>query len=175
MKIQSIKTKRFVLRLVKKGDEFDIARNINDKTISRNTAAIPYPYKLKDAKDWVKKCLSRTRKKELTDIVFSIVIKKEVVGAVGLHDISYGHKAEIGYWLAKKHWGKGLATEVAKEITKICFNKLKLKRVTAKVYLPNKASARVLEKNGFKLEGILRRDSEKNGKLHDVYLYAKVR
>jgi RimJ/RimL family protein N-acetyltransferase len=52
---------------------------------------------------------------------------------------------------------------------------MKLKRLTAKVFLPNKASARVLEKNGFKLEGILKKDLAKGGKYYDVYLFARVK
>lgn len=50
-----IKTKHFTLRPYKKGDEFSLAKNINNKKISCNTLHIPYPYTLKDAKVWIKK------------------------------------------------------------------------------------------------------------------------
>lgn len=167
--------KKFILRTVQKGDEFDIVKNINDKTISRNTAAIPYPYKLEDAKSWVGKCLKELNKKEPKSISFYIVINNEVIGCVGLHDIVKNHKAEIGYWLARKYWGKGIMPEAVKIVTDFGFKKLKLKRLYAGVYSFNPPSMRVLEKNGYKLEGIFKKDIKKFGKLFDKHVFAKVK
>jgi RimJ/RimL family protein N-acetyltransferase len=173
MKLAENKT--FTLRTIQKGDAFDIARNINDKIISRNTATIPYPYKLKDAKDWIKKCLEDEKKKDRKRWSFSIVINNEVVGSVGIHDIEKNHKAEIGYWLARKHWGKGIMPKAVKIVTGFAFKKLKLRRLYAGVYSFNPPSMRVLEKNGYKLEGTYRKDIKKNGKLFDKHMYAKVK
>jgi len=147
-----------------------LIKNINDPDIGRYMSVVPYPYGSKEANIFLKKALNLKRKDRVN---LAIEIEGEVAGSCGIH--RNGHQAEIGYWLAKKHWGKGLITEVTRELVKLCFDKLKLKRVTAKVYLPNKASARVLEKNKFKLEGILRKEVCKNGKYYDVYLFAKVR
>lgn len=168
-------SKRFILRTIQKGDEFDIAKNANDKTISRNTAAIPYPYKLKDAKEWIKKCLNEEKKEKPETVIFVIIINDEVVGSVGLHSIVKNHKAEIGYWLARKHWGKGIVPEAVKIVTNFAFKKLKLKRVYARAYSFNTPSMKVLEKNGYKLEGIFKKDVEKKGKFFDSYNYAKVK
>ena len=173
MKIAENKT--FILRAIQKGDEFDLAKNANDKIISRNTAAIPYPYKLKDAKNWIGKCLKDEKKKERKSFVFVVVINNEVVGAVGIHDIVKKHKAEIGYWLARKHWGKGIMPKAVKIVTEFGFKKLKLKRLYAGVYSFNPPSMRVLEKNGYKLEGTHKKDIKKNGKLFDKHMYAKVK
>lgn len=169
------KNKIFTLREVQKGDEFDIAKNINDKTISRNTAAIPYPYKLKDAKAWVRTCLAEKKKKERKNWIFYIVIDGEAVGAVGIHHVEKNHKAEIGYWLARKHWGKGIMPKAVKIVTDFGFKKLKLKRLYAGVYSFNPPSMRVLEKNGYKLEGICKKDIQKDGKLFDKHMYARVK
>ena len=173
MKLAENKT--FTLRTVQKGDEFDIAKNINDRIISRNTAAIPYPYKLKDAKDWIKKCLEDEKKKDRKKWSFSIVINNEVVGVVGIRNIEKNHKAEIAYWLARKHWGKGIMPKAVKIVTEFGFKKLKLKRIYAGVYSFNPPSMKVLEKNGYKLEGIHKKDIKKNGKLFDKHMYAKVK
>jgi RimJ/RimL family protein N-acetyltransferase len=167
--------KRFILRTIKKEDAVDVARNVNDKTISRNTAAIPYPYKLKDAKDWIEKCLTDEKKKERKVWSFVIVIENEVVGSIGLHDIEKNHKAEIGYWLARKHWGKGIVPEAVKIVTDFGFKKLNLKRIYAGVYPFNQPSMRVLEKNGYKLEGIHKKAVKKNKNFIDKCLYAKVK
>jgi RimJ/RimL family protein N-acetyltransferase len=167
--------KMFMLREIQKGDEFDIAKNANDKIISRNTAAIPYPYKLKDAKNWIAICLKDEKKKERENFVFVIVINNEVVGTVGIHHIEKNHKAEIGYWLARKHWGKGIMPKAVKIVTDFGFKKLKLRRLYAGVYSFNPPSMRVLEKNGYKLEGTHKKDIKKNGKLFDKHMYAKVK
>lgn len=165
-----IKTKKLLLRPPKKGDESDIARNINDKEIYRFTLRIPYPYKKPYARKWINEL---SRKKD--EIVFVAELGGEVIGACGLHEIEKNHKAEIGYWLAKKHWGKGLGTEISRSVTNFGFKKLKLKRIYATVFKGNKASARILEKNGYRLEGTLRKYRMKEGKLLDVWMYAKVR
>jgi len=169
MKIKPIKTKRFILRPYKKTDKADLVKNINDKDIARYMSVVPNPYRGKDADVFLKKALHPTKEK----INLAVEIEGEVAGGCGIH--SHGHQAEMGYWLAKKHWGKGLATEVARELVKFGFRKLKLKRLTAKVFIPNKASARVLEKNGFMREGILRKDLCKKGKYYDIYLFAKIK
>lgn len=171
MKIKPIKTKRFIIRSYKKTDKADLIKNINNKDVARFMSKVPHPYRPKDADIFLNKVLDKKRKDGGTNFAFEI--EGEVAGGGGIHRT--GHQAEIGYWLAKKHWGKGLATEIAKELVKIGFGKMKLKRITAKVFLPNKASVRVLEKNGFKLEGILRKDVRKNGKFYDIYLFSKIR
>lgn len=167
--------KRFILRTIQKGDEFDIAKYINDKIISRNTLTIPFPYKLEDAKEWVGKCLKNQKKKELKEFSFAIVIDGEVVGSVGIHKIEKNHKGEIGYWLARKHWGKGIVPEAVKIVTDFGFKKLKLRRIYAHVYPFNLPSMRVLEKNSYKFEGIMKKEAKKGKKYIDSHLFAKVK
>lgn len=172
--MKELKGKNFILRKIKKGDEFDIAKNVNDKTICRNTT-IPYPYKLEYAKDWIKKCLTKNKEREIADMVFVIEIDGEACGAIDLRKIEKNHKAETGYWLARKHWGKGIISEAIKLVTDFGFKDLKLKRISAKVYSFNPASRRVLEKNGFELEGICKKDVKKGNRFFDDYIFAKVK
>jgi len=169
MKFKSIKTKRFILRPYRKEDRKDLVESVNDKVVSRYMAVIPYPYGLKDADKFLKKAVQIEKDK----IGFAIEIEGKLCGGCGIRRKE--HQAEIGYWLAKKCWGKGLATEIAKELVKIGFEKMKLKKITARVFIENKASVRVLEKNGFKLEGTLRKEVFKNGKYHDAFIFAKIK
>ena len=85
------------------------------------------------------------------------------------------HKGEIGYWLGRKHWGKGIVSEAVKIVTEFGFGKLKLKRIWANVYSFNPPSMKVLKKNGYKLEGICKKDIKKSGKLFDKHIYAKLK
>ena len=169
-----IKSKDFILRPFKKGEKDSLAENINNKKIYRNTLNIHYPYTSKDAKGWIAKNLKEAKKGKPTEVNFVIDIRGGVAGSVGFSKID-GHKAEIGYWLGEKYWGQGVMTEAVKLVTKFGFKKLKFKRIYAYVFPWNKASMRVLEKVGYKLEGILRKHVKKDNKFIDGYLFAKVR
>ena len=165
-----IKSKRFILRPLTKGDENALIRNINDRYVYKYTLRIPHPYTLRHAKQWI----NSAKKKDKTKINFAIDIDGEVVGGIGLNDIEK-HKSDIGYWLGRKYWNKGIMTEAIKIVTNFGFNELKLRRIYAYVNVKNKASAQVLENNGYELEGLLRKYYLKDGKLMDALLYAKVK
>lgn len=169
-----IKTKKFILRPFKRGDEFSLQRNLNNKKIARNLATVPYPYSLKMAKEWIVKNIKEAKRKKPSMINFVIDIDNEVAGSIGFHKIE-PHRAELGYWLAQKHWGSGLMTEATRQASKFGFEKLKLKRIYAKIFPWNKGSMRVLEKNGFNLEGILRKNTLKHGKLIDDHIFGKIK
>ena len=169
-----IRSKKFILRPFKKGDEQSSIRNINNKKIARNTLSIPYPYKLKDAHFWINHNLKLNKKKKKSEINFAIDIDNEVIGGIGLNKIE-PHMAEIGYWIGENYWRQGIMTLAVKLVTRYAFTKLGLKRVYAYVFLFNKASVRVLEKAGYKYEGRLRKNVLKNNKLIDVLVFAKIK
>ena len=166
---------RFNLRKFRKGDEASLQRNVNHKEIAANTALIPYPYTMKHARQWIKHNLLEQTKRNKTSVVFVIDYKGEVIGNIGLSNINKkDNNAELGYWLGKAYWGKGIVTKAVQQVVAYGFKKLKLKRIYAKAYLSNKGSQRVLEKAGFRHEGILRKAAKKHGKYLDCHLYAKI-
>lgn len=173
MKKPKLIGKRILMRMYEKEDSADFFKNIKDKEISRWSTNIPYPYSKKRAEKFIK--ITHKRFKEKTHVNVGIVLKKEnrVIGSMGLNKIDWkNRKSEIGYWLGKKYWGKGIATEALLLFLEYAFEKIKLHRVSAHVLEVNKQSARVLEKCGFRLEG-----TEKESKLvrntwHNVKIYA---
>ena len=175
MKQPIIKTKHFILRPFKMSDAESVAENVNDKNIYRHTLVIPYPYFLKDAKQWLRGVINNRHKKISESVVFAIEINGRAVGSISINKIKQEHKAEIGYWLGEKYQGKGIMTQAIKEITKYGFRELKLRRVYALVFSFNKGSMRVLEKNGYKFEGTLRKEAKKDNKFFDCYIFAKTR
>ncbi|HLC62101.1 MAG TPA: GNAT family protein [Candidatus Nanoarchaeia archaeon] len=171
-----IKSKSFILRTYRKGDEKSLREHINNKEVSRfMSSRVPFPYKTKDAKWWIKHCSKLERTKNSNEINFAIDINGKVVGGLGLMNKEKNHKAEIGYWLGKKYWNKGIMTKAVKLMTDFGFKKLKLKRVYATVFPKNKASVRILEKSNYKLEGLMSKHHKKNGKYFDALLYARIK
>jgi RimJ/RimL family protein N-acetyltransferase len=163
-----IKGKRINLRSLRLSDADSIAKNINSKYITRYTQNIPYPYKKKYAVSFVRKTFGKIKKG--TDYEFGIELNGEIVGGASLLKIK-DRIAELGYWLGKRFWGKGYMTEAAKLITDYGFRKLNIKKICSRVAGPNIASQRVLEKTGFKKEGILRKQFVKKGKYYDEVRY----
>jgi RimJ/RimL family protein N-acetyltransferase len=152
----------------------ELAAKMNDKDISRNMASIPYPFPVERARDIINKTLKEKRKKEPTFLHFVIEVNGEIAGAIFLPGIVQGHKAQLGYWLARKFRGRKLMTAAIKEVCRFGFQELKLKRISSRVFPFNEASRRVLEKNGFEFEGELRKDVKKNGRYYDSQMYAKI-
>lgn len=96
--------------------------------------------------------------------VWAIVYKdnNKVIGSIGLHEDqkrSYKKARRIGYALNEKYWGKGIATEATKRVLKYGFEIMNLDIITVYHYPHNQRSKRVIEKCGFKYEGILRKAS----------------
>ncbi len=92
----------------------------------------------------------------------------EPVGTIGLYAYSeLNRRAELGYDFLREHWGKGLTTEAVREVLRYAFEELKLNRVEATTDSENAASMRVLEKAGFRREGLLRQRHNYKGGYHD--------
>lgn len=169
-----IKFGRYKLRPFRRGDEPSIAENINDRKIERYTLNIPYPYTLKAARQWVDFNRKLVRGAKAAQVNFAIDLDGRVIGGIGLFRMN-GHSAEIGYWLGVKYWGQGIVPGAVKALTRYAMKGLKLRRVYAKVFPVNKASARVLEKCGYKYEGRLVKDHLKHGRPADALMFARTR
>jgi ribosomal-protein-alanine N-acetyltransferase len=168
-----IQTKRFILRPYCKRDLPSIVKHINDRKIIRDMMlTIPYPYTMRDAEEEYRRFRNIMRRKNPWRQAIAIEINGETAGIVSISIDS--HKAEIGYWLGRAYWGKEIMTEAVKEITKYSFNKLGLRRMYAHTFPHNKASMRVLEKAGYKFEGILRKNVKRGNRYFDQYLFARV-
>ena len=173
--MEIIKTKKFILRSISLKDAKDLAKNMNNWNVMKNLSQIPFPYELKHARQFSGKMEKQMKKEKTENYVMVIEIDEEVVGAVGAHHIVHDHKAEMGYWLAEKHWGRGIMSEAVKKFMAHVFTKFKLRRIYAYAYPFNKGSVRVMEKVGMQFEGIGRKDVIKDGKFLDSHIYAKIK
>jgi [ribosomal protein S5]-alanine N-acetyltransferase len=142
----------------------------NNKLVSRYLVdTFPYPYTRADAAWWIN---IGSKEKGVTTKV--IEHHGEFVGSVGIKAQSgwRQHVAEIGYWLGEPYWGKGITTSALQEMTNCAFS-LGYRKLYAPVLATNAASMRVLEKCGYRLEGILKSEVLKNGQYFDIHHYAK--
>jgi [ribosomal protein S5]-alanine N-acetyltransferase len=80
---------------------------------------------------------------------------------------------ELAYWIAEPYWGQGIASEAVRLMTNYIFETFVINRIVAEVFECNKASMRVLEKNGFFLESVARKGILKNNLLMDNYYWVK--
>ncbi len=134
---------------------------------------LPHPYTIEDAKFFIKGVQAGS-----FGNVRSVWYDNEFTGVIGLipqADV-YRRSAEIGYWFGEPFWGKGIATEAVRQLVDTAFNQQpELVRIFAGIFSSNPASMRVLEKNGFTLEGISSSAIFKNGTLLDEHRYGLVR
>ncbi len=166
---------RIHLSEIRGADQAAFVDLLNDEEIYKNTLRIPYPYGDEDAERFL-----AIVEEETTGhghpVHFAIRDNDaQLIGGCGFDGLSYGHRAELGYWLAKTYWGQGIMTDVIRAVCDYAVAQWKLVRITAHVFDFNVASARVLEKNGFRLEGHLRKHHRKDGNFLDSKLYALVR
>jgi RimJ/RimL family protein N-acetyltransferase len=145
------RTPRLLLRPGFPEDAPALAAAMSDKAIARNLAVVPWPYTLRDAEAF----LASPRDPVLPS--FLIFERTEsaprLVGSCGMGRRPSG-AVEMGYWIARSHWGRGFATEACRGLIDIA-RALGLSSLEGSHFIDNPASARVLDKLGFESLGII--------------------
>lgn len=149
-------------------------RYLNEREIYVQTSRIPHPYLKADAKKFLR--IARQATKRFGHPVHFAIrdLQGQLIGACGFDNLVYDHSTEIGYWLAKPYWGQGIMTDVVGVICEYAINEWNLVRIAARVFEGNIASANVLCKNGFQLEGLLRKVERKDGQFFNLEIYSRV-
>jgi len=159
---------------IRPSDKPALVEHLKEKEIYDRTLRIPYPYTPADADAWLA-LVQRTTQEQGRPVAWAIRnAADDLIGGCGFDGLVHGkaHRAEIGYWLAKPYWGRGIMTAVVQRACGFAFAEFGLVKIVAHVFADNVASARVLEKCGFELEGYLRKHYLKDGRDHDAKLYA---
>ena len=131
---------------------------------------LPNPYTEADA-DWWLGMVARNEGKE--GVWRSIWAEGQLVGSISVERKDDDRQAigEIGYMILTPFWSQGIGTEAVRQICGIAFQELALEQIVGQVFPENVASARVLEKNGFRLEETMTGSVVKGGKAMDVRVY----
>ena len=163
---------RIQLRPWRREDLDALVRHADDEQVSRGTSdRFPFPYTRADGVAFLSGQVV-----DLSGPVFAIEIAGEACGGTGSSRLA-GERAvgaEIGYWLGRAHWGRGVMTQVVAAFAPRVADALGVLRLQATVLDFNVGSARVLEKNGFVEEGRLRCAVRKRGRLHDLRVFGRV-
>lgn len=164
-----------ILRPWLPADAEPIAAAANNPKVAANLRNVfPSPYTLADAEWFVGDCIALGETRQL---MRAIVIDGKAAGSisVSVKDDVYEKSAELGYWLAEEHWGRGVMTEAVRQLCREAFDRFDLLRIYAEPFADNLGSRRVLEKTGFTCEGIMRNGIYKNGRVRSYCMYALLR
>ena len=146
----------------------------NGEILNNLRDGLSYPYNKKDAEDYINFIINA----EPNDtFAFAIEIDGKVVGNIGAFRQGNIHRrtAELGYYLAEECHGKGIMTSAVKQLCGKLFAETDILRIFAEPFAYNIGSRRVLEKAGFRLEGIMKNNAFKNGKIFDTALYSLIK
>ena len=164
---------KITLRPLTDDDKKVLARLANNRKIWDNLRDLmPHPYTVENASFFI-----NLTKQEDPQMTFAIDYDGELCGVIGLvaqHDV-YKKTAEIGYWIGEPFWNKGIATEAVKLITGYGLNQLDLIRIHTGVFEYNTISMKVLEKCGYKKEGVFEKAIIKNGQVWSEHRFSKTK
>ena len=140
-------TERLILRPFTAGDAGAFLALAGHWDVARMTSDIPHPLTSGDARRWLEPAANEAR--------FALTVAGEMVGGAGYFIQSSG-AAELGFWLGRAHWGRGLATEAVKAVVAHGLEHDDAPAFTSAHFTDNPASGRVLAKLGFEPTGTAR-------------------
>jgi ribosomal-protein-alanine N-acetyltransferase len=148
----TIRTPRLLLRAPLLSDAARVSLLAGDFDVASMTGTIPHPYSEEMAAKWISDALAGEE-----GVVFAIVRSGALIGCTGYRPFGEDH-AELGYWIGKPYWGMGYATESFRALIIHAFEMGGFDYLTAGHFSDNPASARIIGKFGFAIEGEEMRD-----------------
>ena len=133
------------------------------------TDSFPHPYSEKDAKEFIEKVINQKPTQ-----TFKITKNNEFIGVITISPQKgiYHKNAEIGYWIAESFWGQGIGTQAVNLVVEYGFHTFsEIGKIIAKVFDTNVGSMRILEKNGFKKEAIIKKEAFKANEFIDIHYF----
>jgi len=142
-------TVRLTLRPLRMADAPRVGSFANDPEIARYTANIPYPYPKGLAEVWIAE--TQRNFSSGTDYALAVAWRDTdaLIGVIGLKIEDYAMGGELGYWIARPFWRRGLATEACRAMVVLAFNRMGLPKLWAGVRDGNEGSLKVLRNLGF--------------------------
>ena len=166
----TLRTERLILRPFSLVDAPDVMRLAGDRRIYRTTFSIPHPYEEGMAELWIS--THQAVFYEERGAVFAVCLANGfLIGAISLNKAGPFNRAELGYWIGPEHWNCGYCTEAVKAVLEYGFTGLGYHKISARHFMGNVPSGRVMQKVGMVREGVLRDEVVKDGRFVTVVLY----
>lgn len=174
---KQISSDRLILRRFTVSDTKQLYENLtNDREVAKFLGYIPHKEE-RETENYINRIISKYN--NLNYYKWAIVAKggNEIIGEISIVQIDSKnpYACEIGYSLSRKFWGYGYATEALRTVVEYLFLTVNFNRIEALHDLENIASEKVIIKNGFICEGILKQSEVRHGEFYDLKLYALTR
>ena len=165
-----LQTKRLLLRPLEIEDAVVIKELLSDREIADN-ANIPYFYDLFMAESWVTRRQQKTINNE--EATFAIILKdtNQLLGTTSLLFKENKSSAGLGYWLGRKYWHHGYATEAVTKVLDYGLHELNLPLIYADHFVWNHASKKVLLKAGMEYKYNFKKYISKWDRFEEVVYY----
>ena len=157
------------LRMLRKSDVAMIVEACSDPETLRFIPQIPEPYSDEDARTFVAQAAECWRGDEARPMA---IADHETGGLVGAIELRLGEEGSIGYWVAPRVRGRGVATRALILLARWAVTEGGVERLVLTTHPENIASQRVAEKAGFVREGVLRSDLRFREGRRDSILYS---
>lgn len=173
--IPPLETERLRLRAFAAMDAETVATLAGDAVVARYLLHVPHPYPRPLADDWIASHAEAWQRGGSPTWAIERRRDRRLIGTVSLRWMPRHDRAELGYWIGRRHWGRGYAREAAAAAVAFAFDTLGAHRVYAQHLGGNDRSAAVLRAIGMTAEGVRRQHIKKDGAYHDLHSYALVR
>ena len=173
----TLATERLILRPPVAADAEQLHRLVNDWSVVRMLSRLPFPYPRTFTDEWI----ASTGQQRTSGAGYHLVItgredgEELVIGCVGLTLDAAAGTADLGYWVGRRYWGHGVATEAVGRVARWALANLPVKRLEAHVAEDNPASAAVLRRIGMRATGHARKPFLARGGDHPVTCFEATR
>ncbi len=170
-------TERLTLRPLRADDAEELHRLVNDWAVVRMLSRLPFPYPRELTDEWI----GSTARQISSGTGYHLAItghedgQEMIIGCIGLRLDLKPRTGNLGYWVGRRFWGHGVATEAASRLSRWALANLDLDRLEAHVAEDNAASAAVLRRIGFRMSGTGRERFLARGGEHPVLRFQATR
>jgi len=162
------------LRPIREGDAPDAYRLVDDEAVLANLAW-DGPTDEAEIAGTYRRWVAEMKAGEACHLAIESADKAGLIGCIDVRFPRHPQQADIGYWLGVPYWNKGYMTEAVRLVCYLSFRHLDAARAYATVFVGNNGSRRVLEKNGFSVDGTLRSHVFKRGQFVDSWFLTLLR
>lgn len=154
--LPEVATDRVILRPMDIGDAARLVSFASDGEVAYRTSAIPHPYRVDDAYQWIREARAESAAGEAVNFAIARHVDRALIGVITLY-IDSATAGTIGFWIGRPYWRLGYGTHALRAVARYAFETLGLEEITADALADNAASIGCQRKVGFELVDTIER------------------